>query len=67
MIIIENKYNIGETVYLKTDKEQLERIVTGVAMFNTGVLYKLAQSVTEYWHYEFEISIEKNILISSTS
>ncbi len=65
MMVIENKYNIGETVYLVTDEDQKPRIVTGINVTVTGIRYNLVNGVTDTYHYELEMSAEKNILIYS--
>lgn len=60
MIMIDNKYEIGEIVFLKTDLEQLPRIVTCVKVFAQGELtYELSQGAGITQHYEFEITKEK--------
>ena len=59
------EFKIGQTVYLKTDKEQSPRVVTGISLKpSNSVIYCLSQNITETWHYGFEISDEKNILLS---
>lgn len=59
----ETRYKIGDVVYLKTDVEQLPRLVTGILMRHKGfVWYYLAQGITETCHTEIEISPEKNIV-----
>ena len=65
MMVIENKYNIGETVYLVTDEDQKPRIVTGINVTVTGIRYNLVNGVTDTYHYELEMSAEKNILMYS--
>jgi hypothetical protein len=62
MMLIENKFNIGDTVYLKTDTDQNERIVTGLNIRLNSISYALSCGENESYHYEFEISKEKNIL-----
>lgn len=57
------KYNIGDIVFLKTDSEQLPRIVTGILLRNESYIYYLSNSITETTHYDFEISIEINELV----
>ena len=57
---IDNKYDIGQTVYLKTDKDQLERIITSIQISYNNLLYRLSCVDTETWHYDFELSDEKN-------
>lgn len=58
----ETKYEFGQILYLKTDKEQLPRMFVGIQFSPEGVLYKLAHIETESWHYEMEFSKEQNIL-----
>lgn len=66
MMIIKNKHNIGDTVYLSTDKEQNPRIVIAIIVYMSGeLLYKLICGTIESNHYDIEISIEKNILIDA--
>lgn len=56
------KIEIGQIVYLKTDPEQKERIVTAILFRPTGITYELTQATDQSWHYAFEIAIEKDIL-----
>ena len=58
-----NKYNIGQTVYLITDTDQKPRIVIGFAVFIGTIKYIIGQSEDDSSHYDFEISATKNILI----
>lgn len=54
-------YGIGQTVYLVTDIEQRERMVTGVEFAASGaVLYILSCCLDTSRHYEMEISAEVN-------
>lgn len=61
MMVIENKYNISDIVYLITDKEQLPRIVTGINVKPVGLVYVLQNGVTETFHYEIELVSEKQL------
>lgn len=65
-IVIDNKYNIGDTVYLKTDPEQLPRIVFCFVVYRQEIIYKLATGIVNSDHYDFEISDTKNILVDVT-
>ena len=56
---IETKFNLSEIVYLITDNEQLERIITGITISHNQIIYRLACSIVESWHYEFEFVKEK--------
>jgi len=64
MHFVELKFNAKESVYLRTDVEQLPRMVTGVLMRPSGILYELAQGDTLSYHQDFEISREENLDIA---
>jgi len=66
-IVVENKFEFGEVVYLKTDKEQNPRIVYMMKVFQNEILYELACGTIVSSHYEFEISKEANILMQTTN
>lgn len=60
-------FEIGQTVYLKTDNEQHERMVTGIGLRpNRSVTYCLAFGTTETWHYGIEINDERDIVKATT-
>lgn len=65
-IVIDNKYSIGDTVYLVTDKEQLPRIVFCFIVYRQEIIYRLATGTVTSDHYDFEISDTKNILADVT-
>ena len=67
MMLIENKFNIGDEVYLKTDVDQNCRLVTGLTIRATSISYDLSCGVAESTHYDFEITIEKDVLKTSTN
>lgn len=68
MLLDNIKFNIGQIVYLKTDKEQLPRIVTCIILKPENVInYGLTSIGDETWHYGFEIEEEKNVLLSTTN
>ena len=58
---------LGDIVYLKTDKEQHGRIVTGICQRETGYNYNLAFGITESWHYLIEISQDRDIILATTN
>jgi hypothetical protein len=63
-MVIDNKYNFGDEVYLKTDSEQLLRIVTAINCHPNGqIIYVLSCGSQVSDHYDFEISTEINELI----
>lgn len=57
------KFKIGETVYIKTDREQKERKVDEIRITKHGVAYGVKEiNQTHYgrsWHAGFELSTEK--------
>lgn len=61
-------FQIGQPVYLKTDVEQHERMVTGIYLRpNRGITYALTLGTTETVHYAMEISTERDVLKASTN
>ena len=61
--MISNKYNIGDTVYLKTDKDQLPRLITSITIYpNNNFTYLLSCGVDSTWHYEMEVSDVRDIM-----
>lgn len=62
---IETKYNNGDIVFLLTDREQLERIVTAIQVSgNNGISYQLCSGTVTSWHYDFEIIGQKDFVKS---
>lgn len=64
-MIIDNKFEIGDTVYLKTDRDQRPCIISAFKVCKSDILYFLCCATAETQHYDFEISCEKNILITT--
>jgi hypothetical protein len=61
---IDNKFDIEQEVYLRTDIDQSVRIVTSIQIrANNLLMYEISCGVQTTWHYEFELSEEKNILL----
>jgi hypothetical protein len=67
MMLIDNKFNIGDEVYLKTDAEQSCRIVTGMNLRLTSISYNLSCGINESAHYDFEITVDKDVLKTTTN
>jgi len=53
------KYELGQFVYLCTDIEKLERVITGIFKRQNGVTYELSHGTQTSVHYDFEITTEK--------
>ena len=62
VITVEIKYNIGQTVYLKTDNQQLERIVYKYVVYRNEVLYGLTFGTQISEHYDFELTADRDQL-----
>lgn len=57
----ESKYDLGQTVYLVTDPEQLPRMVVAVLFTaDGGIHYTLSLADTLSDHYEVELSTSVN-------
>lgn len=56
MQLIDTKYNFGDVLYLVTDKDQHERLVTGILLRPSGIQYELSCGACSSWCWEFEIS-----------
>ena len=56
---VEITHQIVDIVFLKTDPEQNERIVTEIRIRPSSILYSLSCGTTDSQHYEIEISTSK--------
>jgi hypothetical protein len=67
-IVIHNKFERGEKVYLVTDREQMVRLVTAIKICaDDGILYELMCGTQVSWHYDIEISIEKDTFMAANA
>ena len=64
-IMVRCNYDFGQIVYVKTDTSQDPRQIIGVqATADGGMLIKLSTDGEITWHYECEISEEKDIVLT---
>jgi len=64
-IVVRCRFDYGQIVYVKTDIEQDPRQVIGVqGTADGGMLIKLSTDGNVSWHYECEITEEKDILLA---
>ena len=63
MYMLEIKYDIGQPVYLKTDPAQCVHLVTRVCVSSLGIAYELTLGSESSWHYDFEITRERGIIL----
>jgi len=67
MLIVRNKFELTNIVYLITDSQQLKRIVTGIIIrANDVIMYELSCGTDSSWHHEFELSAEKDTVMAVT-
>lgn len=64
---MKTNYNIGDEVYLKTDTDQIQRLIVGIWITQNSVKYEVACSISTSWHFDFEMSREKDVLLSITN
>jgi len=61
-MILTLPYDFGEMVFLKTDEEQKERMITEIAIKSPNfVLYLLSYGTQNSWHSDCEITKELDI------
>ncbi len=60
------KWDKGDILYLVTDKEQLPRMVYGYEIAGNDVMYKVCSGTLISTHYDFELSVEKNVSLATT-
>lgn len=62
VLLVGNEYEIGDSVYLRTDTDQKERIVTAIMIRPGRMAYELTCGTEGSWHYAFEITKERDVL-----
>ncbi len=63
MMLLLNEFNIGQIVYLRTDKEQHKRMVVEIHVMPYNYKYRVACGNDECIAYEIELSSEPDITI----
>lgn len=67
-MMIDTQYDLGDLVYLKTDPDQCKRMVIGIDVREgVSVSYELGVGDESSWHYELEISAEKDVIACTTN
>jgi len=66
-MVIENMFGFGDIVYLKTDKDQLPRMVYSLKVSQAEILYEVICGTHMSSHYDFELSREVNVLMTTTN
>lgn len=63
---INNQFDLGDIVYLKTEVEQLPHIIVGIQVCaDGGLIYKCSQGTDVDWHYEVEMTEEINVSLKT--
>lgn len=65
-MMLQSKYDIGELLYILTDKEQELRQVTSIIFSGEGIVYELSCGTSVSKHYEFELSKEVDEVLKLT-
>jgi hypothetical protein len=61
---VETEFSIGDCIYLKTDIDQYKRIITEITILpNNLFVYEVSLGSETCKVYEFEISVEKDLLL----
>ncbi len=67
-MVILNEFDFGETVYLKTDREQYQRMVTCILHYKSGeLMYRVRCGTIDSEHFGYELSKEVNVLLHTTN
>jgi len=67
-LTVEFKHGFEDIVYLKTDIDQVPRMVLEMSIAPKDcVQYKLAEGDRTSWHYEIELSSKKDVIITSSN
>ncbi len=59
MMVIDNKFDIEDTVYLITDTDQLPRLVTAILIRKYDMMYELSCGCFTSNHMDYEMTKEK--------
>jgi hypothetical protein len=52
------QFEVGDLVYLRTDPDQYERMVTGIIVSGGGPVYRLCLGTQESYHHAIEMTAE---------
>lgn len=60
---INNKFNLGDYVYITTDVEQKKHIITEIKIQPGCLIYQLSYKYESNFFHEIEISKEEDLLL----
>jgi len=65
---INTKFDIEQIVYLTTDEDQKKRVIVTIQIYpGNKIVYGVQCGEVFTWHYTFELTLEKDILMTSTN
>lgn len=65
-MMLSTKYDFGDFVYLVTDKEQSKRQIVGIEFYPSGIVYVCYCGTVRSEHYEFELSVEPDLIFKTS-
>lgn len=63
-MLVKNTFRIGQVIYIKTDPEQLPRIVIALRVTPDSIMYEVAYIGQVSLHYDLEINADKDVLLA---
>lgn len=64
-IIISNKFEIGQTVFVKSDKDQNARTIIAFYVSEKEIKYNARCGDSDLYFFDFELSLERDTIIST--
>lgn len=59
---VKPSFKIGDLVYIVTDSDQNQRIVTGIMIRNGLITYAISLGSNESYYYDFEVCYDRDVL-----
>lgn len=66
-MIINTDINIGDIVYLVTDNDQLERMITAICVRPKDLTFELSCGTSSTWHNGIELTKRKDIIKATSN
>lgn len=61
-------FNIGDKVYLKTDLNQIPRIIVAITLQAGGsIVYTLIAEAEQSYHHEIELQTERDVILATSN
>jgi hypothetical protein len=59
---VKSKFNLKETVFVKTDPEQMPHLITAFRVDDDGILYEASYIQNRAYYQHFELSKQRDVL-----